>query len=255
MNLVADEIALVPLGVTTVISTAPVPRGEVAVIWVSLFSVKVAKAAPNLTDVAPVNPLPVMTTPVPPASGPLFVLIPDTTGTVKYANLSASDVKLVPPRLVTVMSTVPVSPAGDVAVSLVSLIYVMLVASVVPNLTVVSEVNLLPVIVTGVPPIKGPVFGVIPDTTGTARYVNLSSSDTTLVPPGLVTVISTVPSVPVGATAVSCVVLTYVTLVASFAPNLTVVSAVNRLPEMVTEVPPTKGPRLGLTAVTTGKGM
>lgn len=169
MNLVADETAFVPPGVITVMSTVPVPRGEEAVIWVSLFTVNVAKDAPNLTDVALLNPVPVMTTAVPPFSDPLFELVPDILGTGRYVNLSASNVALVPPGFIAVMSTVSATPVGDVAISSVLLTYVTFVASVVPNLTVISDVNLLPVIVTEVPPIKGPLFGVIPDITGIGR--------------------------------------------------------------------------------------
>ncbi len=45
--------------------------GEVAVIWVSETTVKlVAAVAPKATAVAPVKPVPVMVTVVPPAVGP-----------------------------------------------------------------------------------------------------------------------------------------------------------------------------------------
>ena len=58
----------------TVISTVPAdPAGAVAVIWVALLTVKpVALDAPNFTAVAPVNPVPVRTTDVVPAVGPLL---------------------------------------------------------------------------------------------------------------------------------------------------------------------------------------
>ena len=57
---------------TTVMSTVlAAVAGAVAVICVSLFTVNdVAFVAPNLTAVAPVNPLPVMTTDVPPRVEP-----------------------------------------------------------------------------------------------------------------------------------------------------------------------------------------
>ena len=73
---------LVPLGVVTVTSTAPaLPAEEIAVIWVDEFTVKlVAAVLPNLTAVAPVKLLPVMTTEVPPAAGPLAGLTPVTVG-------------------------------------------------------------------------------------------------------------------------------------------------------------------------------
>ncbi len=51
--------------------TAPEPAGETAVIWVSELTTKLAAAVPpKLTAVAPVKPVPVMTTLVPPAARP-----------------------------------------------------------------------------------------------------------------------------------------------------------------------------------------
>jgi hypothetical protein len=40
----------------------PPPAGEIAVIWVAELTVKLAALPPNLTDVAPVKPVPVMIT-------------------------------------------------------------------------------------------------------------------------------------------------------------------------------------------------
>jgi len=72
----------VPPGVVTVMSTGPAPaEGAGAVIWVALLRVNVAAvAAPNLTAEAPVKPVPVMTTDVPPAVLPLAGLMPVTWG-------------------------------------------------------------------------------------------------------------------------------------------------------------------------------
>ena len=67
----AAEVTLVPEDVVTVISTVPVPAGEVATIWVAEFTVKLeAKIVPNFIAVVPVNPVPVTVTAVPPAAGP-----------------------------------------------------------------------------------------------------------------------------------------------------------------------------------------
>jgi hypothetical protein len=74
---------------------------------------------PNVTAVAPVNPVPVTVTVVPPATGPAAGEIPVTVGTGAYVNWSAAEVGLVPPGVVTVISTVPV-PAGETAVILVA---------------------------------------------------------------------------------------------------------------------------------------
>ena len=71
-----------PFGVVTVTSTLPLPAGEVAVIEVSLLLnfIPGDQADPKLTAVAPVKPLPVMVTAVPPAAGPLLGVMLVTTG-------------------------------------------------------------------------------------------------------------------------------------------------------------------------------
>jgi hypothetical protein len=69
------------------------------------------------------------------------------------------------------------------------------------------------------------------------------------VPPGVVTVTSTVPD-PAGATAVMDVADTTLKEVAAVEPNLTAVAPVRFVPVTVTEVP--VGPEGGLTEVTTG---
>jgi hypothetical protein len=74
-------VALVPNDVVTVISTGPAPPGgEAAEIWVSLLTVNEADLAPKFAEVAPVKPVPVMTTGVPPAVEPLFGATPVTIG-------------------------------------------------------------------------------------------------------------------------------------------------------------------------------
>ena len=67
----------------TVMSTVPVPAGADAVISVADTTVKlVAALLPNITAEAPVKPVPVMVTRVPPASGPVFGETLVTTGQV-----------------------------------------------------------------------------------------------------------------------------------------------------------------------------
>ena len=64
-------VGLVPDGVVTVTSTVPAAcAGEVALIWLAVFTVNVAAVVPNFTAVAPVNPVPAIVTLVPPALGP-----------------------------------------------------------------------------------------------------------------------------------------------------------------------------------------
>ena len=81
MNWSAAEVPDVPPAVVTLTSTVPVPAGEVAVIDVAELTVKlVAAVAPNVTNVAPVKPVPVMVTVVPPAAGPDVGEIDATVG-------------------------------------------------------------------------------------------------------------------------------------------------------------------------------
>ena len=76
----ADVVADVPPGVVTVMSTVPVPDGDVAVICVPVFVRIVADVPPNLTAVAPVKPVPVIVTVVPPPTGPEVGDLPVTLG-------------------------------------------------------------------------------------------------------------------------------------------------------------------------------
>src|SRR5262245_32250860 len=74
-----------------------------------------------------------------------------------------------------------------------------------------------------------------------------------LSPPGVVTIIGTVPLlVTDGVTAVSDAALLMVTLGAAAVPNVTEVPATNPDPSMFTAVPPTIGPLVGLILETTG---
>jgi hypothetical protein len=86
-------------------------------------------------------------------------------------------------------------------------LYVTLVAGVVPNSTVDPEVKLVPVMVTLVPPAVLPEVVPSPVAVGAGvlRKVNWSALEVLLVPLLVVTVMSTLPAVPAGATAVICV--------------------------------------------------
>jgi len=79
---------------------------------------------------------------------------------------------------------------------------VKLVATVVPNVTPVAPVKLLPVIVTTVPPPVGPEPGLTPVTLGGVTKVNWSAEDVPDVPPAVVTVMSIVPADSAGLVAV-----------------------------------------------------
>src|SRR5438067_473483 len=81
MNWSTAPAGVVPPGVVTVTSTAPVPGGDTATIEVAELTVKLlASADPNLTAVAPMRSVPLMVTEVPPASPPLLGLTLMTAG-------------------------------------------------------------------------------------------------------------------------------------------------------------------------------
>ena len=72
------------------------------------------------------------------------------------------------PLTVTVTVAAPALPAGVVAVIVVAFTTATLVAAAVPNFTVPPDAKLVPVIVTGVPPAFGPLFGDTLVTVGTS---------------------------------------------------------------------------------------
>jgi hypothetical protein len=104
--------------------------------------------------------VPVMVTVVPPAMGPPAGLTLVTVGGRTQVIWSAALVALVPPGVVTVMSTVPGASAGDVAVMDVAEFTVKDTAGVTPKSTAVAPVKFVPVMATTiVGPPAGPVDG------------------------------------------------------------------------------------------------
>ena len=87
---------------------------------------------------------------------------------------SEAEVADVPPMSVTVTSTVPADPAGDVAEIRVVLMMLYLSASVPPNCTKDSSVKPVPVIITEVPPAVEPAVAESVVTVGGTIYVYLS---------------------------------------------------------------------------------
>jgi hypothetical protein len=112
----------------------------------------------------------------------------------------------------------------------------------------------VPAIMTNVPPLMGPLFGVTSETVGVATKVNWSPALVALVPPAEVTVTSTLPPPAVGETAVIDVSPFTVGVAAGVPPKLTPVALVNPVPVIVTVVPPLAGPTVGETPVTLGLG-
>lgn len=105
-------LVAVPLAVVTVIFPVVAPAGTVAVILVAEVTVNVAETPLNLTDEAPVKPVPVMVTFVPtdPLLGENEVIVGGLGVTVKLLELVA-----VPPGFVTLIAPVS-APDGTVAV-------------------------------------------------------------------------------------------------------------------------------------------
>ena len=175
--------------------------GELAVICVSEFTVKLAAAVPpKLIAVTVVRREPVMVTDVPPAVVPAVGLTEVTTGIPKVY-FEPAEVAEVPAALVAVMSTVPAASAGDVAVIWVSELTVKLVAAVLPKLTAVTLIKPVPVMVTDVPPAVVPAAGLTDVITG-APKVYFEPADVAEVPAALTAVMSTVPAASAGDVAV-----------------------------------------------------
>lgn len=139
----------------------------------------VAATAPKETVVAAAvteNPVPVMVTGVPPKVEPLVGEIDDTTGppVLVYVNCWAPAVGELWPSTLTITLTGPGACGGDTATQLLALEQVTAVAASAPKATVVTPgvvANPVPVMVTAVPPVIGPVFGARPDTVGAATVV------------------------------------------------------------------------------------
>src|SRR5450755_4327354 len=138
-------VADVPPAVTTKTLCAPATwAGLTAVICVAVLTTKLAAAVPpKLTAVAPVKPVPVIVTVVPPDVVPVVGLRLVTVGCAVTTNVYPSPATIAdwPPGVVTLMSIRPLAWAGLTAEILVSLRTVKPVAAVAPNATAVAPVN------------------------------------------------------------------------------------------------------------------
>ena len=122
----------------------------------------------------------------------------------EYVYLSALVVLDVPAGVVTVTSTLPVEPVGAIAVISELLSIANDVAVLLPKLTFVAPSNSSPFIVTAVPPVVGPLVGVIEETVGGVavfEYVKTLAEEVVDFPPAVVTVTFTTP-LPAGLVAV-----------------------------------------------------
>lgn len=158
-------LVAVPCGVTTVIFPVVAPAGTVALTEIAESGVNDVAALPlNETAEALVRFVPDIVTTVP--TGPLAGVNPEIVAGCDVVTVKFDVLVAVPCEEVTLIGPV-VAPAGTVALSDVDDTGVMLVAAVVLNLTDVTPVRAVPVIVTTVP--TGPVAGVKPLMVGAAK--------------------------------------------------------------------------------------
>lgn len=231
---------VVPPGVVT--STLPVaPAPTVALICVAEMTVNAAAGIPpKLTAVAPVKPVPIITTtpPVPMLVGAIPVIV---GGGIKVNPPDAA----VPPGAVT--ETNPLAlPGATVAVICVAETTVKLAAFTPPKRTCVAPVKPVPLIVTNVP--IGPLVGINDVIVGAARKVNPGSVP---VPAGVVT--DTLPLAPKPTVAVISVEDITVKPKAGVPPKLTAVAPVKFVPKILTT--PVAPMLVGVKDVMTGEGM
>jgi hypothetical protein len=104
-----------------------VPEGATALIELSLRIVNVAGLAPNITYVAVVKPVPVRVTLLPPAMPPPVGDKLVRVGALTYRNTAPL---LVAEAVLTVTALAPATPAGEVAVTVLSELTAKVVAGV-----------------------------------------------------------------------------------------------------------------------------
>src|SRR5580704_2545194 len=129
-------------------------------------------------------------------------------------------------------------------------------AALPPRVTVAPTAKFVPVIVTAVPPLAGPVFGDTLLTVGAGikgMYWKPLAIEP-LCPSLFVTATLTAPAAPAGVVAVIVVLLIPVTPRAALPPRLAVAPAAKLAPLMVITVPPVVRPVFGDTLLTVGAG-
>jgi hypothetical protein len=236
------ELVAVPFRLVTEIGPEVAPGGTVAVICVDEFTVNDAEVLLNLTPVTLVKFVPKMLTEVPTA--PLVgendeMVGAPATVTVKFVELVA-----VPLGLVTVIGPVK-APDGTMAVIWVDE-FTVKVADVFLNLTSLTSMKFVPVIVTEAP--TGPLVGENEVMVGAPGAVTVKFAELLAMPFTVVTEIF--PDTAVGGTvAVICVEEFTVNEAAAFL-KLTPVTSTKFVPTIVTTVP--TDPEVGENDVTVG---
>ena len=237
-----------PTGACTITSTGPSAWAGLATVIVVSFTTlnPTPGVPPKVTPVAPVNPLPVMVTGVPPVTGPLVGAREVMAGRAMNVNVPGPEVPL---GLCTTTSVAPGACAGVTTVMVVSFTTAKPLPAVPPNVTPVAPVNPVPVIVTVVSPVSGPLVGVSDRIAGAARKVKAPGCES---PFGCCTTTSTVAGTWAGLVTVMVVSFTTVKAVPAVPPKVAPVAPVNPVPVIVTAVPPAAGPLVGVREVMAG---
>jgi len=154
VNRATSATGLAPNAVVTRTSTGPALwAGDVAVMEVLLRTENdIAGRSPNITAVAPSNPLPPTLTEVPPCVGPDNGETDATIGPPTYVNWLRRSALLTLPSAMTYTFATPGELGGLVAVSWSSAMTVKEGDSMAPNLTALAPRNPRPLTVTAVPP-------------------------------------------------------------------------------------------------------
>jgi len=147
-------LVAIPPGVVTDIAPEVAVAGTVAVIVVAEFTVNVAAAPLNFTDVAPRKFVPVSVTAVP--VGPDDGVKEEITGGCDAVTVKVPFEVPVPPGPFTEIAPVT-ADSGTFTLMLVADAIVNVVVAMPPNFTAVAPVKFVPVIVTSVP--IGPLAG------------------------------------------------------------------------------------------------
>ena len=156
---------------------------------------------PKVTAVAPSRWVPLMVTTVPPVVVPVAGVNVVMVGAgVTYLYLVADVTE--PPGVVTLMVTVPAVSAGVLTTIFVAASDVT-VAALPPKVTAVAPLRWVPLMVTTVPPVVEPVAGANVVIVG-AGVTNLNLVADVTVPPGVVTLMVTVPAASALVVALIC---------------------------------------------------
>lgn len=153
--------------------------------------------------------------------------------------------------MLTVTDTAPV-PGGETAVMRLSDTTLKEAAGVPPKKTPVAFINPAPLILTVVPPVVGPWVGLLEVMTGGGWKPKLNELSE---PPGVMTVIGTVPTACAGMMRSTSVSPTTPVIIAGVDPKRTLVVPAKPVPVIAAGVPPDITPAVGKIAVGAGSAI